>query len=307
LIAGICGGVAVMRVITVFFGAAVCTVPLFAFPAFAAPPIVFEYEDTGYADMSAVTGSPIYHELEAKYSRTLGKYLIQDMLIPLTSGDYYRLILTCSDVDGTGGCRGIQLSTVDERKTPAVIIQKTGLGDGYAPQILTASDGAAYEDIMFRAIRAGDNTEARVYAINPVTGRLALSMSVTRAFPETMKLDITGTMLEGGIIEAESKKPPRKEKIDLSGALNSLIEDELYQQDGNPIPALRNLRLVRNGWEDADIYPDGGEPRVGIGMSLVTLSGKTVVEVTCVFKKDGTGDWTVAEQRFAPSLPYDTE
>jgi hypothetical protein len=292
---------------TVFFGAAVCTVSLFARLAFAAPSIIFEYEDTGYADISTVMESPIYHELETKYSGALGEYLIQDMLIPLTSGDFYRLLLTCSAVDNTGGCRGIQISVVDERKTPAVIIQKMGLGDGYVPQILTASD-AACEDIMFRAIRAGDNTEAHIYAINPVTGRLTLTMSITRAFPETMKLDITGTMLEGGIIQAESKKTPRKEKIDLSDALNSLIEDELYQQDGNPIQALRNLRLIRGGWEDADIYLDGGEPRVGIGMSLVTLSGKAVVEVTCVFiKKDGIGDWTVAELRFAPSLPYDTE
>ena len=132
--------------------------------------------------MSAIMGSQVYHELDAKYSGTLGEYLIQDMIIPLTSGDFYRLLLTCSTVDGTGGCRGLQLSVVDERKAPAVIIQKAGLGDGYAPQILTASEGAC-EDIMFRAIRAGNNTEARVYAINPVTGRLTLSMSVTRAFP----------------------------------------------------------------------------------------------------------------------------
>jgi hypothetical protein len=290
----------------VFFGAAFCIVPLLACPVFSAPPIVFEYEDAGYTDISAAAESPIYHELEAKYSGTLGKYLIQDMFIPLTSGDFYRLLLTCSVVDGGGGCRGVQLSIVDERKTPAAIIQKERLGDGCAPQILAASDGAR-EDIMFRAIRAGDNTEARVYAINPVTGRLTLTMSITRAFPETMKLDITGTMLEGGIIEAESQKPPRKEKIDLSDVLDSLIEDELYQRDGNPIPALRNLRLARGGWEDAEIYLDGGEPRVDVGMSLVTLSKKPVVEVTCVFKKDGAGDWTVVEQRFAPSLPYDTE
>jgi hypothetical protein len=291
---------------TVFFGAAVCAVSLFVCPAFADPSIVFEYEDAGYADMSEAMGNPTYSELEEKYSGALGKYLIQDMLIPLTSGDSYRLILTCSAVDGAGGCRGIQLSVVDERKTPAAVIQKAGLGDGYAPQILTASD-EVYENIMFRAIRAGDNTEAHVYAINPVTGRLTETMSITRAFPETMKLDIIGTMLEGGIIDTESKKPPRKEKIDLSGVLDSLIEDELYQQDGKPIPALRNLRLVRNGWEDAEIYMNGGEPSVRVGASLVTLSKKTVAEVTYVFKKDGEGKWTVAERCFAPSLPYDTE
>jgi hypothetical protein len=295
-----------MRVMTVFFGAAVCAVSLAACPAPAALSIVFEYEDAGYTDMSAIMENPFFHELEAKYSETLGKYLIQDMLIPLTSGDYYRLLLTCSAIDSTGGCRDIRISIVDERKTPAVIIQKAELGDGYAPQVLTASDEAC-EDVMFRAIRAGDNTEARVYAINPVTGRLTLSMSITRTFPETMRLDVTGIMLEGGIIEVESKKTPLKEKIDLSGALDSLIEDELYQPNGNPIPALQNLRLVRNGWEDAEIYLDGGEPRVGVGMSLVTLSKKTVAEMTSVFKKDKMGEWAVVEQRFAPSLPYDTE
>jgi hypothetical protein len=290
----------------VFFGAAVCVVSLFANQASAVPAIIFEYEDAGYADMSAVMEIPIYRGLEEKYSGTLGKYLIQELLIPLASGDCYRLILTCSAVDATGGCRDIWLAVVDERKTPAMIIQKTGLGNGYAPQILTASDDAS-EDVMFRAIRAGYNTEAHVYAINPVTGRLTETMSVTRAFPETMKLDVSGTMLEGGIIEAESKRPPLYERIDLSGALNSLIEDELYQQNGSPIPALRNLRLVRNGWEDAGIYLEGGETRVEVGMSLATLSKKTVVEVTSVFKKDGIDKWTVVEQYFAPSLPYYTE
>jgi hypothetical protein len=297
-----------MRIMTAFFGAglALCAVSSAARPAPADAPIVFEYEDTVSTDMSAIMESPFYSELEEKYSKTLGRYLIRDMLIPLASGDSYRLILTCSAVDGTGGCRGITLSVVDERKTPAVIIQKVRLGEGYAPQILTASDETR-EDIMFRAIRAGDNTEARVYSINPVTGRLTETMSITRAFPMTMKLDVTGTMLEGGIIEAEFKEPPGKERIDLSGALNSLIEDELYQPDGNPIPALQNLKLARNGWEEAGICSDGGEPRVVAGMSLVTLSGKPVVEVTAVLKKDERGGWIIVERRFAPSLPYDTE
>ncbi|MDR1509401.1 MAG: hypothetical protein LBS53_07155 [Synergistaceae bacterium] len=295
-----------MRVLTAFLSAALCAVPMAANSASAAPAIVFEYEDAWSADISAIMENPPYSRLDAKYGGASGGYLIQDMMIPLTSGDYYRMLLTCSSVDGTGGCRGIQISIVDERKTPAAIIQKMRLGDGYAPQILTASDEAR-EDVMFRAIRAGDNTEAHVYSINPVTGRLTETLEVTRSFPEKMKIDVIGAMREGGIIEAESKKLRRYEIIDLSSALGSLIEDELYQPDGHPIPALRNLRLVRSGWEDAEIYLEDGTPRVDVGMSLVTLSGKPIAEVISVFKKDERDGWTVVDQRFSPSLPYDTE
>jgi hypothetical protein len=294
-----------MRLRTAFFSIVFYAAFIAAGTVYSAPSIVFEYTDDGTTDAGTIMQSPSYAELEEKYSTSLGKYLIQDTLLPLTSGDYYRLILTCASVDGGGACAGIQLSAVDERNTPASIIQRINLGNGYAPQILTVSDDAR-GDVMFRVIRAGDNTEAYVYSINPVTGRLTDTMAVTRAFPEKMKLDITGVMREGGIIEIEYNGS-RHETMDLSEALDSLIEDGLYQPDGTPIPALRNLRLVRSGWEDVNFYTDGDEPRVDVGMSLVTLSGKPVAEVTYIFKKDDNGEWSVADRRFAPSLPYDTE
>jgi hypothetical protein len=215
-------------------------------------------------------------------------------------------MLVCSDIDSSGGSRGIQLVVADERKTPAAVVQRIQLQDGYVPQLLFASDTEAPTDIMLRVILANDNTEAHVYSINPVTGRLTDTLTVTRAFPEKMKLEVTGVMTEGGVIEIESKKPARKVKIDLSEVLDSLIEDELYREDGRVIPAMENLTLVRNGWEDERFGGQGGKVFVEVGMSLVTLSKKPVIDVTGVLTKNNDS-WTVSGLTFGPSLPYRSE
>jgi hypothetical protein len=271
----------------------------------ASPAIEFEFRDETSLDLSlAASGVPIYAELDsAKYGTVAGKYLIHEMSIPLKSGDEYRMLLTCSSLDKSGACRGIQMVVLDERKRPASVIQRLKLGDGYVPQILfpTAED---HISAMFRVIRANDNTEAHVYYVNSVTGRLTKKLTITRSFPEKMKLKITCVMKAGGIIEAESGEPALKHTVDLSSELDSLIEDEIYQPDGSPMPALINLKLARNGWEEESIYSVDGETRVNVGMSLVTLSKKPVVDVTVVFGMDDEGNWSVSDIRFEPSLPY---
>jgi len=295
-------------VLKVFLTAAVLLTA--ALPARASVPgvkgIEFEYGgDVSFDISSASIGRMSYSEADtAVYGNTAGKYLISDMPIRLKTGDLYRLLLTCASVGSDGGCRGIQAVIADERKTPAAVIQRVKLGDGYAPQLVTS--GGGQDSVMFRVIRAGDNTEANVYAISLVTGRITETLAVTRVFPEKMKLDIKGVMTEGGYIEIESMRPKVKETLDLSGALDSLIEDELYQPDGRPIPALVNLKVSRAGWEDEYLYSEGGELRLDVGMSLATLSGKPMAMVTAHLVHSGD-TWTVKTLSFEPALPYRDE
>ncbi|MCL2683968.1 MAG: hypothetical protein FWE55_01880 [Synergistaceae bacterium] len=248
-------------------------------------------------------GRPAYSEMdEARYGLSLGKYLLRDFTIPLTGGGEYRMMLTCSSFDRSHACLVIQLTVVDDSKTPPALIHRVMLGDGYAPEVVTLPDDA--HNIMFRAIRAGDNTEANVYAVDPATGKLDDKLAITRRFPEVMKLKVTCRMMPEGIMEAESERPSVRRTIDMSAALEALVEDELYQPDGNPVKALENLRLVRAGWEDERIYREDGETRIDAGMSLATLSQKPVIEVTAVLKQDAGGNWAVSELRFEPFLPY---
>jgi hypothetical protein len=278
-----------------------------AIPADAktSPAIDFDFEPEAASPLSAdILLRPSYPALDAaKYGASAGKYLLGEAAVTLTSGDGYRVLLTAASLGKDGSCSGIQLIIADERKTPAATVQRVKLGDGYAPAIIFAPGGGT---AMFKTIRAGDNTEARVYSVNPVTGRFDEKLAVTRQFPERMKLEISCVMKPGGIMEIESKNPAARETLDMSGALEALTEDELYQPDGNPVKALTNLKLVRAGWEDEDIYVEGGETRIAVGMSLITLSKKTVIDVTAALREND-GVWVVSELRFEPSLPYRTE
>ena len=262
------------------------------------------YPDLGIdsvLDWDAVS-RPAYPEIdEAVYGVSAGKYLLQDFVITLRGGNNFRVMLTCSSFDRNYAGLGIQLLIADERETPAVIFQSVRLGDGYAPEIITVPEDA--DNIMFRVIRAGDNTEAIVYEINPVLG-LDEKVAITRRFPESMNLRITCMMTSDGIMEAASEQPYIRRMIDMSDALDALIEDELYQPDGNPVRALENLRLIRGGWEDENLYHEDGEIGIDVGMSLMSLSQKPVVDVTAVLRRDADGEWVVSGFRFEPALPY---
>jgi hypothetical protein len=290
--------------------AALICLSFFAMRAFGAEPPVISFEFDG-----DVSGDPPFEPLasvfyplldEDRYSPSSGKYLISDMTVPLKSGDTYRLLLTCAD-STAGGSMGIQIVIADERRTPAGIVQRIGLGDGLAPQILTDSDDAPGA-VMFRAIRAGNVTEARVYLINHVTGRLDEPLVIGHDFPQKMKLDVKCELKPGGMVELESANPYVKETLDLSSVLDYLVEDEIYQPDGNPIPALENLRLARGGWEDERIYRENSDIMMEVGMSLMTLSKKTVADATAVLRYDDeSGHWAVKSLAFEPSMPYRTE
>jgi hypothetical protein len=245
---------------------------------------------------------PSYQELDAARYGAIGKYLIHDSEITLTSGDEYKLLLVCNSVDKSGACLGIQIVVADGRKTPAAIIQRIKPGDGYVPEITSPPGDDSL--VMFRVIAAGDNTEGRVYRINPVTGRLDETLVINRSFPERTRISVSGVMKAGGVIEFESKPVAGSGTMDMSESLDALIEDGLYQPDGNPVPALANLKLVRGGWEDEAMYGSEAGTRIEVGMSLVSLSKKPVVDVTATLSADESGNWVVTGLRFEPSLPY---
>jgi hypothetical protein len=272
------------------------------------PPVIsFDFTEDVSRDLSFESLASVFYPLmdESKYSASEGKYLISDMTVPLKSGDAYRLLLTCAD-SSAGGSRGIQLVIADERRAPARVIQRIKLGDGLAPQILPESDDAPGA-VMFRAIRAGNVTEARVYRINDVTGRLEETIVIDHNFPRKMKLEVKCELKPGGTIELESVNLRVKRTLDLSPVLDYLIEDGVYQPDGDPIPALTNLRLARGGWENERIYRENGGTVLEVGMSLMTLSKKTVVDATAVLRYDILGHWTAETMTFEPSMPYKTE
>jgi hypothetical protein len=271
----------------------------------------FEYSDPASFDIAkSAMERNFYTALDAEKYKAVGAFLlIQETSLRLKSDDTYRVMLVCSQTSPLGRCRDIQLAIVDERKTPAVVIQRIRLGDGDSPQILwVGADEKTPSAAMFRVIRERDNTEARIYSANPVTGRLAETLVVDRAYPERLKLDVSGTMKEGGIIEISSKDPPRNAKLDLTESVDALIEDELFQPDGRPISALVNLKLVRGGWEDERLYIERGRHTVEVGMSLVSLSKQTVADVTAIMTQNEEDDsWAVTDLRFEPSLPYRSE
>jgi hypothetical protein len=244
-----------------------------------------------------------YPPLDDEKYKALGKgFRVQDVPVETTGGEKYQLILICGEIAQNGRARGIQLLLVDDFPARAKVIQRLKLGEGEAPQLVTPIHGGS--DIMFRVIRAGNNTEGSVYSIDPATGKLSEKLKIDRSFPKRQKLDIKGTLMPGGFIDIASKEPPVKERVDLSGAIDALAEDEIYQDDERPVPSLANLSLVRNGWEDERIYSVEGSIRVEVGMSLVTLSKKQILDVTALLSKNSSGAWNVTELKFEPFMPY---
>jgi hypothetical protein len=295
----------------------------------APPTIRFEYDGGASADLSGIAGifgefgesgrsgaEVHYAPLDGeKYGALGGGFLIQEITARLTTGDRYRVMLICGEVFPSGRVRDIQLAVVDERRTPAAVIQRVKLGGGELPAIAAVPGGvdANPSAVMFTVIREQSYTEAAVYSINSVTGRLGEIMSIDRSYPERARLDVSGVLEPGGIVRVEYaapkslKSPKSPESVDLSEALDALIEDGIYQPDGNPIAALKNLRLVRNGWENEAIYAYGDRVRVEVGMSLVTLSKRQVVDVTAVLEIDDKDSPELVDLLFEPFLPYRVE
>ena len=244
----------------------------------------------------------------SRYAPLSTTYIAQDLDLTLNSGDEFRIMLVCDGPASPGATnvlKNIQLLVVDDRGGDVNVRQRLKLGDGEAPQLLHPGDGSDFTDIMVRVLRTGNNAESYVYAVNRAAGSLSETLRVGRSFPERVNLSIKGRMQAGGMIEVESKSPQLASVLDMSTALNALVEDGLYQENGRPVPALVNLTCVRNGWEDERIHlAENGVPTLEVGVSLITSSRKQVVDVTVIMTKADGNRWGVSDLRFEPFLPY---
>lgn len=241
---------------------------------------------------------------QERYKPLQAKNLVQLMPVTLSSGDTFDAMLLCGDVSDGGVMRNVQLLLVDDRRDTPRVVQRIKLGDGEEPYISTPNNIAEPQDMMIRIIRSGNNAECYVYDINRTSGKLTEAFRINRGTPERRKVDIKAVMHAEGRIEIMSKTPPQEETLDMSGALNALIEDEIYQENGRPVPAIVNLKCTRAGWEDDRIYERDGAIMLDMGLSLVTLSKKTVVEVALTYKKDGGNKWVPHAVACTPFLPY---
>lgn len=245
---------------------------------------------------------------DPRYAALSAKYAAQDLSLTLSSGDEFRIMLVCDGPSSPGpanALKNIQLLVVDDRGAAASVRQRLKLGDGEAPQLLYPGGASDFTDIMVRVLRTGNNAESYVYAVNRASGSLSEALRIGRSFPERMKLSVKGRMQAGGRIEVESTSPKISTVVDMSAALDALVEDGLYQENGRPVPALVNLTCVRNGWEDERIHlAENGVPTLEVGVSLITSSRKQVVDVTVIMTKTDGKRWGVSDLRFEPFLPY---
>jgi hypothetical protein len=186
----------------------------------------------------------------------------------------------------------------------ARVVQRIKLGDGEAPEMHLSAGEADADGMMIRILRPGNNTEGYVYAINRVSGRLKETIRVNRTLPERLKLDVKGMLHAGGMVDVLGRRPRHEERVDMSEALEALVEDEIYQPNGHPIPAIVNLKSVRYGWEGEQLRQDGSTVSLEVGMSLVIPSNKQVIVATVTLEKGDDGKWTPKSLSCEPFLPY---
>jgi hypothetical protein len=252
-----------------------------------------------------------YARLEGERYKLIGNpYLVWGSIGGKGGG--YRLMIVCGKVSDGKSTRqelkDIQLLLVREEDGAVKPVQRFRLGDGSSPQILASGhdlpDISADSDFMVRIMRSWNNTEAYVYGFDNAAKKLSETLRVNRGFPGKFGVRVRGTLEQGGFAEVISVSPDKKERVDMSFVIEALIEDEIYQQNARPIPSMRSLTCVRNGWEGEGFAEgkDGDELRVG--MTLQTPSRKQVVDVTAVLMKDASGKWIVTDYLFEPFLPY---
>jgi hypothetical protein len=225
-----------------------------------------------------------------------------------------RLMIVCGRVsdrpgrDGSTALRNIQLLLVRDDGAKLALLQRFKLGDGTSPQVLPPGLGEpdilGGMDFMLRVMRGGNNTEAYAYRYDKGTGKLVETLRINRLFPGKFNVMVKGALERGGFVLVSSASPDKEERLDLSPAVEALIEDGIYQLNARPIPSMRNLSCARAGYEGEGLAAGDGGAEVHVGMSLRTPSGKQVVDVTAILTKEGKGEWQVTDYRFEPFLPY---
>ncbi|MDR1514808.1 MAG: hypothetical protein LBS45_03860 [Synergistaceae bacterium] len=223
-----------------------------------------------------------------------------------------RLMIVCGRVLDRKGApeelKDIRLLLVREADSKLELLQRFKLGDGASPQILPTGydlrDIGGGSDFMVRVARRDNNTEAYVYSFDKGACKLSETLRVGRSFPGKFGVKVSGTLEQGGFALISSVGPDKEERVDLSYAIDALIEDGIYQLNARPIPSMRSLSCVRAGYEGEEFIAgkDGAEVRVG--MTLLTPSRKQIIDVTAVLTKDEPGKWRLTDYLFEPFLPY---
>jgi hypothetical protein len=253
----------------------------------------------------------LYRKLDGERYKPLGNpYLVRES-IGVKAGKPY-LMIVCGSVsdrkDAPEYLKDIQLLFVRDEGSKVELLRRFKLGDGTLPQILPAGsdfggiDGVS--DFMVRVARRDNNTEAYVYSFDEDGDKLSETLRVGRSFPGKFGVKVSGTLEQGGFALIKSLQPDKEEKLDLSYAIDALIEDGIYQLNARPIPSMRNLSCVRAGYEGEELIAGSNGFEVRIGMTLLTPSRKQVVDVTAVLTKDGLGKWQLTDYLFEPFLPY---
>lgn len=250
------------------------------------------------------TYKPSLLENPSRYKLSSNTYLIQQINLPLANKEPFKVMLVGTGSKKSSWYTDIQLLLVEEKNGAISIPQRFKLGAGEWPHMLTPSDVLPSDEFMVQVMRRGNNVEAYVYSADSLTGKLTQTFHVDRSFLSKMKLVVRGELLPGGFIELSAQNPDKKETLDMSGALDALIEDEVYQLNARPIPSLRNLSAVRMGSEGVEIHRTDNAPELRVGLSLVTLSKKRVVDATAVLARNANNQWIVKDVLFEPFLPY---
>ncbi|MDR3255161.1 MAG: hypothetical protein LBT31_06310 [Synergistaceae bacterium] len=268
-----------------------------------------------------------YKKLEGEEFKPLGNpYLVWTAGSSLRGG--LGLMLTCAGVptaESSGRpkkLKNIQLLLVRMEGNLIKPVQRFKLGDGAAPRFagsifsprrqerdaepISPEAGSSF---MITIIRDGNNTEAFVFTLlegtNGESGlRISEPLRINRSFPSKMNIDLSGTLEQDCFIDIRSVNPDKSERLDLREAAGALIEDNLYQLNARPIPSMRSLACVRNGWEGEDLSFKDGRFELNIGLTLITPSRKQLVDVTAVLHKDENGKWAITDYAFEPFLPY---
>lgn len=259
-------------------------------------------------DMSALEKiyQPRVIENAKDYKLPSDARLIQEARLP----GGVRLMLSGTGFSKGGRFSGIQLLTVRAAQGQGKkesVLQRLNLGAGEMPQMRLLSLSGGRRAVFFRVLRGDRVMEALIFSVaSGDTPKLAERLHVDKNFPLRMRLNVKGTLLSGGFVEVLSVKPDKTERLNLSapGAAEELVFAGLYGEDGEPLAQMRNLSCVRIGTEGVDVAPGD---KIQVGLSLISLSKKRVVDVTATLESADGEKWSIGSLDFEPFLPFRSE